>query len=78
MREFYFHLFHVTLVIAIPDGTDGWLWRSEFGPEKNRHTHISFIALRFVESRTGWVGIEFIFFPLALLLKWEREKSYPD
>lgn len=71
MKTCYFQILWFTLVIAIPDGSDGWLWFSEFDPPKIRHTQTDLISLRIVESRVGWVGIEFIFFFFAVLLQWD-------
>jgi hypothetical protein len=71
MKEWYFNFFGLTLVIALPDGSDGWLWRSEFEPPKSRHIQTSLFALRIVESYMGWVGVEFVFLILAVLLKWD-------
>lgn len=70
MKEWYLHFFGLTLVIALPDGSDGWLWRSEFEPPKHRHTQTSLFALRIVESYHGWVGVELVFLILVVLLKW--------
>lgn len=76
MKEYYlFEIFGFTLVIAFPDGSDGWLWRSEFAPPKSRHTQTDLIALRIVESRLGWVGVEFVFFVVDVLLKWDAPNT---
>lgn len=76
MKEYYFYFFGLTFVIAISDGSDGWLWRSEFQEPKSRYRNTDLISLRIVESRQGWTGIEFVFFILAFLLK--RDNSMED
>jgi hypothetical protein len=76
MKEYYpFEIFGFTFVIAIPDGSDGWLWRSEFTPPKSRHTQTDLISLRIVESRQGWIGVEFVFFVFVFLLKWDAPNT---
>jgi len=72
MKELYIPVFMFTLVFAFPDGSDGWLWRNEFEPPKNRCTQTDLISLRMVKSYAGWNGIELILLSLAILLKWDR------
>lgn len=71
MKEIYFDIFWLTLVLAVSDGSDGWLWRSEFQQPKTRYMQTDLISLRIVKSRLGWVGIEFVFFIFAVMLKWD-------
>lgn len=76
MNEYYlFEKFGFTIVIALPDGSDGWLWRSDFSLPKNRHTQTDLVSLRIVESRFGWVGVEFVFFIVDVLLKWDKPNN---
>lgn len=72
MKEFYLDILRFTFVLALSDGSDGWLWRSEFAPPKTRHTQTDLVAVRLVESSLGWNGIEFVFFIVVLLIKWDK------
>lgn len=71
MKEIYFDIFWLTLVLAVSDGSDGWLWRSEFQLPKTRYMQTDLISLRIVKSRLGWVGIEFVFFIFAVMIKFD-------
>ena len=72
MKEIYLPIFKFTLVIGIPDGTDGWLWQSFFDSSKSRISHTDLFALRIVKSRMGWMGIELVVLFLIVLLQWDN------
>ena len=73
MKEVYIPIFGLTLVLGIPDGTDGWLWRTELDETKTRYCQTDLFCLRMVNSRLGWNGIELILLPFIALLKWDAE-----
>ena len=72
MKQIMLDFLGFTLCLAIPDGSDKWLWRSEFDDTKSRFCQTDLLSLRIVESRQGWIGIELIVFVFAVLLKWDR------
>lgn len=69
MKTIIFGFLWYTIEMGIADGSDGWLWYSEFTIPKTRERHTDIVSIRLVKARDGWEGIEFIFLCFCLLIR---------
>jgi hypothetical protein len=65
MKQFSISLFGLEFIVAIPDGSDGYMWRIE---SNKGHVYYDIFSIRWHEDDL-WHGLQFIFLYPVLYIR---------